>query len=40
MQRVTKKNVKLAIPMLAAAAATVCVGVPKAHADIIASFMH
>jgi len=38
MQRVTKKNVKLAIPMLAAAAATVCLGVPKAHADIIASF--
>lgn len=38
MQRVTKKNLKIALPMLAAAAATVCLGVPKAHADFIVDF--
>jgi hypothetical protein len=35
MQRVTKKNLQVGIPMLAAAAAGVCIGVPTAHADFV-----
>jgi len=38
MQRVTKKNFKMRLPMLAAAAATVCLGVPKAHAGFVVEF--
>jgi len=35
MQRVTKKNLKMALPMLAAAAAGAWMDLPKAHADFI-----
>jgi hypothetical protein len=38
MQRLTKKNLKTGLPMLAAAAATAWIGVPAAHADFEVSF--